>query len=344
MIILGFESSCDDTCVAIFSTSLGLISNVIHTQKDTHIDYGGIVPELASRDHLSHIVRLTKKAMSDVDLDFSDINAIAYTAGPGLLGSLLVGSSFAKSIAWSLSIPSIPINHLEGHLLSPLITNQDLEFPFISLLVSGGNTMIVLVKSFCNYCVIGDTLDDAAGEAFDKIAKLIGLTPCNGSELSRLADDGDGSYFDLPRPMIKTNDFNFSFSGLKTSVMLRIKKLKSNDNFNYSTKANIAASVQDAITDILVHKVILAVKKTGVTNVTISGGVSANKVLRSKLIYALSNLGGNVYLPSIELCTDNAAMIAFTAAYKIKFGLVDFTNISDYNQVRSRWSIEDINK
>ncbi|AGF48267.1 O-sialoglycoprotein endopeptidase [Candidatus Kinetoplastibacterium oncopeltii TCC290E] len=344
MIILGFESSCDDTCVAVFSTSLGLISNVIHTQKDTHIDYGGVVPELASRDHLSHIVRLTKEAMLAVDLDFQDINAVAYTAGPGLLGSLIVGSSFAKSVAWSLNIPSIPINHLEGHLLSPLITNKNLEFPFICLLVSGGNTMIILVKSFCNYFVLGDTLDDAAGEAFDKIAKLIGLSPCNGLELSKLADNGDSSYFDFPRPMLKTNDFNFSFSGLKTSVMLKIKKLKSNDSFDYSTKANIAASVQDAITDILVHKVILAVKKTGIINVAIAGGVSANKSLRSKLTCALNSIGGNVYLPSIELCTDNAAMIAFTAAYKIKLGLVDFTNIYDYQQVRSRWSIEDISK
>lgn len=344
MIILGFESSCDDTCVAVFSTSLGLISNIIHTQKETHADYGGVVPELASRDHLSHIVRLTRKAMSNVDLDFNDIDAVAYTAGPGLLGSLLVGSSFAKSIAWSLGIPSIPINHLEGHLLSPLITNQDLEFPFISLLVSGGNTMIVLVKNFCDYHVLGDTLDDAAGEAFDKIAKLIGLNPCNGLELSRLADDGDSSYFDFPRPMLKTSDFNFSFSGLKTSVMLKIKKLKLNNNFDYYTKANIAASVEDAITDILVHKVILAAKKTHVTNIAISGGVSANKTLRSKLTCALNSLGGNIYLPSIELCTDNAAMIAFTAAHKIKLGLVDFTDISDYQQVQSRWNIEDIYK
>ncbi|AGF49695.1 O-sialoglycoprotein endopeptidase [Candidatus Kinetoplastibacterium blastocrithidii TCC012E] len=344
MIILGFESSCDDTCVAVFSTNLGLVSNIVHTQKNTHIEYGGIVPELASRDHLSYIVQLTKKAMSDIDLDFCDINAVAYTAGPGLLGSLLVGSSFAKSIAWSLSKPSIPINHLEGHLLSPLITNQDLKFPFICLLVSGGNTMIVLVKDFCDYYVLGDTLDDAAGEAFDKIAKLIGLTPCTGLELSKLADDGDSSCFDFPRPMLRTNDLNFSFSGLKTSVMLKIKKLKSNGNFDYSTKANIAASVQDAITDILVHKVILAVKKTGINNVAISGGVSANKILRNKLIFALNPLGGNVYLPDIELCTDNAAMIAFAASYRIKSGLVDFTNIADLNHVISRWGIEDINR
>lgn len=345
MIILGIESSCDETGISIFCTKRNtILSNIIHSQASIHDAYGGVVPEIASRDHMVQMIPLIKKSLDDCLLKITDIDIVAYTSGPGLSGSLLVGSSIANSIAWSLDLPIIKINHLEGHILSPLLNNPELDFPFISLLVSGGHTQLISVNDIGNYKTIGDTLDDAAGEAFDKIAKLIGLPYPGGPEIAELAKIGNDKCYILPRPLIHSNNLDFSFSGLKTAVLLKIKHLIKNKIWNQDSIKNMAASVQSAIVDVLVYKSLKSLQATNISKLALAGGVSSNQLLRDKLSALTLKNKYKVYFPSKEMCTDNGAMIAFAAALRLKHNLVNLSECKVYDvSVKPKFKIEEVN-
>ncbi|CAB3873870.1 tRNA N6-adenosine threonylcarbamoyltransferase [Achromobacter animicus] len=342
MIILGFESSCDETGVAAVCTERGLLAHALHTQIAMHQEYGGVVPELASRDHIRRVVPLTRQVLQDAGLQMSDIGAVAYTAGPGLAGALLVGASVAQSFAWSRGLPAIGIHHLEGHLLSPMLADPRPEFPFIALLVSGGHTQLMRVDGVGRYELLGETLDDAAGEAFDKSAKLMGLGYPGGPALSRLAGSGDASRFDLPRPMLHSGDLDFSFSGLKTAVLIRVKAAEQNGGLDEQTRADLAAATQAAIVEVLAAKSIRALKQTGLRRLVVAGGVGANQLLRAKLDAALKPLKARAYFPPLELCTDNGAMIAFAAAERVKAGLATLDASAHSFTVKPRWDLADI--
>ena len=313
MIILGIETSCDETGVAICS-DFKILSSYTKTQS-IHQKYGGVVPEIASREHEKYLPNITNKVLNDANMRFKDIEAIAVTNGPGLMGSLLSGISFAKGLAQALDIPIIPINHLEAHLNSVFIDHSELEAPFINLLVSGGHTQLWLVKSMFNYELLGETLDDACGEAFDKGAKKMNLNYPGGPEIENLAKKGNRDLINFPRPMINDNSFNFSFSGLKTSLINCVNE----DNYNFQ---DIAASYQEAIVDTLINKFIKAMDKFSVDSGIICGGVAANKRLRKKL----SELDKKIIYPSMKYCTDNADMIAFLAEHKINNKKINFDN------------------
>ncbi|HEX7749383.1 MAG TPA: tRNA (adenosine(37)-N6)-threonylcarbamoyltransferase complex transferase subunit TsaD [Bordetella sp.] len=342
MIILGFESSCDETGVAAVCTERGLLAHALHTQIAMHQEYGGVVPELASRDHIRRVVPLTRQVLEEAGLGLAQVDAVAYTAGPGLAGALLVGASVAQSLAWSLDLPAIPIHHLEGHLLSPLLADPRPEFPFIALLVSGGHTQLMRVDGVGRYELLGETLDDAAGEAFDKSAKLLGLGYPGGPALSRLAEQGDAARFDLPRPMLHSGDLDFSFSGLKTAVLTRVKAAEKQGSLDEQTRADLSAATQAAIVDVLAAKSIKALKQTGLKRLVVAGGVGANSLLRSKLARALEPLKAQAYFPPLALCTDNGAMIAFAAAERVKHGLASLEKGSHAFTVRPRWDLADI--
>ena len=312
MIILGIETSCDETGVAICS-DFKILSSYTKTQS-IHQQFGGVVPEIASREHEKYLPRITKKVLKDANIKFKDIDAIAVTNGPGLMGSLLSGISFAKGISYGLDVPIIPINHLEAHLNSVFIEHEELEPPFINLLVSGGHTQLWLVKNMFEYQLLGETLDDACGEAFDKGAKKLNLNYPGGPEIERLATSGDKNLINFPRPMIHDNSFNFSFSGLKTSLINCVNK----DKYNFD---DIAASYQEAIVDTLIAKFEKAMNQYSVKSGIICGGVAANKRLREKL----DNLDKNIIYPSMKYCTDNADMIAYLAEHKFKKNKVDLS-------------------
>lgn len=312
MIILGIETSCDETGVAICS-DFKILSSYTKTQS-IHQQFGGVVPEIASREHEKYLPRITKKVLKDANIKFKDIDAIAVTNGPGLMGSLLSGISFAKGVSYGLDVPIIPINHLEAHLNSVFIEHKELEPPFINLLVSGGHTQLWLVKNMFDYELLGETLDDACGEAFDKGAKKLNLNYPGGPEIERLATSGDKNLINFPRPMIHDNSFNFSFSGLKTSLINCVNK----DKYNFD---DIAASYQEAIVDTLIAKFEKAMNQHSVKSGIICGGVAANKRLREKL----DNLDKNIIYPSMKYCTDNADMIAYLAEHKFKKNKVDLS-------------------
>jgi|TARA_B100000497_G_scaffold97639_1_gene109923 N6-L-threonylcarbamoyladenine synthase len=312
LIILGIETSCDETGVAICS-DFKILSSYTKTQS-IHQQFGGVVPEIASREHEKYLPRITKKVLKDANIKFKDIDAIAVTNGPGLMGSLLSGISFAKGISYGLDVPIIPINHLEAHLNSVFIEHEELEPPFINLLVSGGHTQLWLVKNMFEYELLGETLDDACGEAFDKGAKKLNLNYPGGPEIERLATSGDKNLINFPRPMIHDNSFNFSFSGLKTSLINCVNK----DKYNFD---DIAASYQEAIVDTLIAKFEKAMNQYSVKSGIICGGVAANKRLREKL----DNLDKNIIYPSMKYCTDNADMIAYLAEHKFKKNKVDLS-------------------
>ncbi|MDX3895699.1 tRNA (adenosine(37)-N6)-threonylcarbamoyltransferase complex transferase subunit TsaD [Pusillimonas sp.] len=342
MIILGYESSCDETGVALVCTERGLLAHSLHSQVAMHRDYGGVVPELASRDHIQRVLPLTRQALDAAGLTLEDVDAIAYTAGPGLAGALLVGASVAQSMAWALGLPAIPVHHLEGHLLSPLLATPAPSFPFVALLVSGGHTQLMKVEGVGRYELLGETLDDAAGEAFDKSAKLLGLGYPGGPELSRLARQGDAAAFDLPRPMLHSADLDFSFSGLKTAVLTRLKALEGQPGgLTESQRANLAASTEAAIVDVLGGKAIKAMKRSGLKRLVVAGGVGANRLLRQRLVDEMKKLGGEVFFPPLDLCTDNGAMIAFAAAQRVQAGLVDLTDRGHAFTVRPRWDLHE---
>mgnify|MGYP000847443488 CR=1 FL=1 len=342
MIILGIESSCDETGVALVSTESGLLAHALHSQITMHQAYGGVVPELASRDHIRRVLPLTREVLHHADLTLKDIDAIAYTAGPGLAGALLVGASVARSLAWSLNIPTIPIHHLEGHLLSPMLAEAVPDFPYVALLVSGGHTQLMHVKAIGQYELLGETLDDAAGEAFDKSAKLMGLPYPGGPALAALADKGDPKAYDLPRPMMHSGDLDFSFSGLKTAVLTTLRKLEQQGPLNEQQRQDLAASVQAAIVEVLGYKAIKAVKASGSNRLVVAGGVGANRQLRDYLTRQMQKRNGQVFFPPLALCTDNGAMIAHAAAERVKAGLVDNMRRPDNAAVHPRWDLADI--
>lgn len=340
MIILGFESSCDETGVAAVCTERGLLAHALHTQIAMHQAYGGVVPELASRDHVRRVVPLTRQVLQEAGLGLDDVDAVAYTAGPGLAGALLVGASVAQAFAWARGLPAIPIHHLEGHLLSPMLARPRPEFPFIALLVSGGHTQLMRVDGVGQYELLGETLDDAAGEAFDKSAKLLGLGYPGGPALAAMAAQGDAARFELPRPMLHSGDLDFSFSGLKTAVLTRVKAAGS--ALDEQTRADLAAATQAAIVDVLAAKAERALKQTGLRRLVVAGGVGANQQLRERLAQRLPRLGATAFFPPLALCTDNGAMIAFAAAERVKAGLVSLDRGDHAFTVRPRWDLADI--
>ena len=334
MLILGIETSCDETGVAIYHSEKGLLGHKLYSQIKLHAKYGGVVPELASRDHINYIIPLIQDLLKDCKINIQNIEAIAYTSGPGLSGALLVGSSVAESLACALGIRSIPIHHLEGHLLAPMLEEKKPKFPFIALLVSGGHSQLIHVKELGRYEIIGDTLDDAAGEAFDKTAQLLGLGYPGGASLSKLAEKGKKRY-DLPRPLLHSNGLDFSFSGLKTAVLYLVKKQA---NLTEEIKADIAYAFQESITDVLVKKTIQALKQEGLKRVIISGGVGSNTALRKKIIAECEQNEFEYYFPDLSFCTDNGAMIALAGALRL-----NLPNKENYSfSVKPRWKLTEI--
>jgi N6-L-threonylcarbamoyladenine synthase len=316
LITLGIESSCDETGVALYQMGRGLLAHALHTQIAMHGEYGGVVPELASRDHVQRVVPLVRQVLQDADIPLEKVDAIAYTQGPGLGGALLVGASVANALAYALDIPTIGVHHLEGHLLSPLLSDPAPEFPFVALLVSGGHTQLMRVDGIGHYTLLGETLDDAAGEAFDKSAKLLGLGYPGGPALSGLAAQGEAGRFKLPRPMLHSGNLDFSFSGLKTAVLTLTKQHEMDEQI----RADIARATQDAIVDVLAYKSRAALAQTGLDQLVVAGGVGANRQLRERLSADIGKRGGKVFYPDLEFCTDNGAMIAFAGALRLQAG------------------------
>ena len=343
MIVLGVESSCDETGLALYDTQRGLLSHALHSQVAMHEAYGGVVPELASRDHIRRAIPLLEQTLAEAGVTLSEIDAIAYTQGPGLAGALLVGASVACALALAADKPVLGVHHLEGHLLSPLLSNDRPAFPFVALLVSGGHTQLMRVDGVGQYTLLGETLDDAAGEAFDKSAKLLGLGYPGGPAISRLAEFGDPLAYKLPRPMLHSKDFNFSFSGLKTAVLTVVKNHaeKIVANICEQDKANIARGFVDAMVDVLTAKCISALKHTGLKRLVIAGGVGANAQLRAALDAQAAAKHFRVYYPELEFCTDNGAMIAFAGAMRLQIN--PQAAQKDYAfTVRPRWPLDEI--
>ncbi|MCW5197380.1 tRNA (adenosine(37)-N6)-threonylcarbamoyltransferase complex transferase subunit TsaD [Buchnera aphidicola] len=332
MRILGIETSCDETGIAVYDDYYGLMINKVFSQVDIHNKFGGIIPEIASREHLSNIFSLVKNIFKKKN-DIKNINAIAYTAGPGLVGSLLVGATFSSSLAYSLNIPTIIINHMEAHLLSVMMENRCPIFPFLTLLVSGKHTEIIYAHSFGKYSLLGKSIDDAAGEAFDKISKNLNLNYPGGPEISKISKFGVLNKYVFPKPMIQQKNLNFSFSGLKTSVINFINKKK---NLNFQFKADVAKAFEQSITDVLVSKCETAIKIKNINRLVVSGGVSANKELRRKLQNMIKKYQGEVFFSRPEFCTDNGAMIAYTGMLKFKLNQIE----NDYDiKVFPKWKI-----
>lgn len=344
MKVLGIETSCDETGIAIYDTEKGLIADQLYSQIELHAQYGGVFPEVASRDHIKKIIPLIRNACDQAHLSLNDLDGIAYTAGPGLIGALLVGSSVGCSLAWALDLPSVEVHHMEGHLLAPLLDEDNKpEFPFVCLLVSGGHSMLVDVKAVGDYEILGDTLDDATGEAFDKTAKLLGLGYPGGKVLSELATRGDKTRFQFPRPMMNRPGLDFSFSGLKTAVRLTWMEEIDKPGFDkqqdeQQLKQDIAASFQEAIVETLVKKCQRALKQTGYKTLVIAGGVSANTELRSRLKQMEKKLKVNVSFPALKYCTDNGAMIALAGAIRLQNRQEHNNKIKAY----PRWSLESL--
>ena len=339
MLVLGIESSCDETGLALYDTQHGLRAHALHSQVRMHEEYGGVVPELASRDHIRRAIPLLEKVLADSGIARSDIDAIAYTQGPGLAGALLVGASVACGLGLALDKPVLGVHHLEGHLLSPLLASDPPEFPFIALLVSGGHTQLMRVDGVGQYELLGETLDDAAGEAFDKSAKLLGLGYPGGPAISRMAEFGDPLAYKLPRPMLHSGNLDFSFSGLKTAVLTVVKNHPA--NICEQDKANIARAFVDAIVDVLTAKCVNALKQTGLKKLVIAGGVGANQQLRESLNAAAAKRKFRVYYPELEFCTDNGAMIAFAGAMRLQINPNAAKKDYAFN-VKPRWPLDSI--
>jgi N6-L-threonylcarbamoyladenine synthase len=318
VLILGIETSCDETGVALYDTAAGLLGDALHSQADLHARYGGVVPELASRDHVRHLVPLATAVLAQAGRRIADVDLVAYTQGPGLGGALLVGAAVATGIGLALGRPVVGIHHLEGHLLSPLMVDPRPDFPFIALLVSGGHTQLMRVSGVGSYALLGETQDDAAGEAFDKTATLLGLGYPGGPALAQLAERGNARRFAFPRPLLASGTLDFSFSGLKTAALLRIRALGALDE---ATRADLAASFQEAIVDVLVAKCVAALESEALDRLVVAGGVGANTLLRERLVASAAQRGAKVFFPPLRLCTDNGAMIAFAAALKYPQGL-----------------------
>jgi N6-L-threonylcarbamoyladenine synthase len=342
--VLGIESSCDETGVALVQMDPAsgalpqLVAHALHSQIEMHQAYGGVVPELASRDHIRRVIPLTREVLQQANKSLAEVDVVAYTQGPGLAGALLVGAGVACALGAALDKPVLGVHHLEGHLLSPFLSVDPPEFPFVALLVSGGHTQLMRVDGVGRYTLLGETIDDAAGEAFDKSAKLMGLGYPGGPALSRLAQAGDAKAFKLPRPLLHSGDLDFSFAGLKTAVLTQCQKL--GDQLG-ERKADLAASTQAAIVEVLVKKSLQALQKTGLKRLVVAGGVGANSALREQLNEACLKLGVRVHYPELHLCTDNGAMIAMAAAMRLQTGRVAAQKNYAFN-VRPRWDLADV--
>ncbi len=342
MKVLGLETSCDETGLAIFDSELlaegksGLLGQVLYSQIELHATYGGVVPELASRDHIRKLVPLFEELLDQCNMDKQDIDAVAFTKGPGLIGALMTGALFGRSLAYALDIPAIGVHHMEGHLLSPLLGANPPEFPFVSLLVSGGHTLLVAAHAIGEYEILGESIDDAAGECFDKAAKMLGLPYPGGPNVARLAENGDPNAYELPRPMLHRG-LDFSFSGMKTAVHNLIKDTPGSDT-DEQVRADIAASFQHAVVDTLVKKCVKALKQTGMKQLVIAGGVSANLHLRQTLEQELAKINATVHYAPLELCTDNGAMIAYAGYERLQAGQADDLAVSCV----PRWTISDL--
>jgi len=340
MLVLGIETSCDETGVAVYDSGRGLLAHALHSQVELHDPYGGVVPELASRDHIRRLLPLVREVLHQAGIKERDLNGIAFTQGPGLAGALLVGAAVANSLAFGLGIAAIGVHHLEGHLLSPLLEKNAPSFPFVALLVSGGHTQLMRVSGVGRYEMLGETLDDAAGEAFDKTAKLLGLGYPGGPALSRLAERGKSNRFELPRPMLeqldKHGDLNFSFSGLKTAVVTLVRQR----TLDEQARADVAAAFQEAVADVLVAKSRAAVARAGLNKLVVAGGVGANLRLRASLDAAAARDKFGVFYPAMEFCTDNGAMSAFAGAMR----LLHQPAQRDYRfNVKPRWNLQELN-
>ena len=319
MRIIGLETSCDETGVAIYDSEYGLVAHQLYSQIDLHEDYGGVVPELASRDHVRKTLPLVQQALREAGLSRHDIDGVAYTAGPGLVGALLVGVALGRALAWALGVPAVAVHHMEGHLLAPMLEEDPPDFPFVALLVSGGHTQLVRVDGIGRYALLGDTLDDAAGEAFDKTAKLLGLGYPGGPALARLAERGDPKRFHFPRPMINRPGLDFSFSGLKTFALTTLQAQGDDEQVH----ADIARAFEEAVADTLVIKCRRALVQTGLQRLVVAGGVSANRRLRQGLQAMAADAGIKTYYPRLEFCTDNGAMIAYAGYQRLRSGQAD---------------------
>ena len=339
MKVLGIETSCDETGIAIYDDEQGLIANQLYSQIKLHADYGGVVPELASRDHIRKTVPLIQAALKEANLTSADIDGVAYTAGPGLVGALMVGASIGRSLAYAWNVPAVAVHHMEGHLLAPMLEDNPPQYPFVALLVSGGHTQLISVTGIGQYHLMGESIDDAAGEAFDKTAKLLGLDYPGGAKLSKLAEQGDSSRFHFPRPMTDRPGLDFSFSGLKTAAANTIHQYNQGVDLDEQTKADIARAFEDALVDTLLIKSRRALDQTGFNRLVIAGGVSANKTLRNKLAELMAQRKGQVYYPRIEFCTDNGAMIAYAGMIHLKQQQYSDLAIN----VRPRWPLSELN-
>ncbi|MFC0120269.1 tRNA (adenosine(37)-N6)-threonylcarbamoyltransferase complex transferase subunit TsaD [Pseudoalteromonas xiamenensis] len=334
MRILGIESSCDETGIAIYDDELGLLAHQLYSQVKVHADYGGVVPELASRDHVRKTLPLIQAAFEQAGCGPESLDGVAYTAGPGLVGALLVGTSIGRSLAYGWGLPAVAVHHMEGHLLAPMLEPEAPEFPFVALLVSGGHTMMVKVAGIGEYEVLGESVDDAAGEAFDKTAKLLGLDYPGGPLLAKMAEQGVDGRFQFPRPMTDRPGLDFSFSGLKTAAANTIRS----EGDDAQTKADIAHAFQSAVIDTLAIKCKRALKETGINRLVIAGGVSANKALREKLERVMIGMKGKVYYPRTEFCTDNGAMIAYAGMQRLKAG--QFAELD--MKTKARWPLDSL--
>ena len=340
MLVLGIETSCDETGIALYDTERGLIADALHSQIDLHVEFGGVVPELASRDHIRKTLPMIRQLMEEAGVDKNAIEGIAYTSGPGLIGALLVGASLGRSLAMAWNVPAVGVHHMEGHLLAPMLEDNPPAFPFVALLVSGGHTQLVEVKQLGDYTLLGESLDDAAGEAFDKAAKMLGLPYPGGPQIARLAKSGVVGRFDFPRPMVNRPGLDFSFSGLKTFTKNTIAKCVSEESLDEQTKADIACAFEEAVVSTLAIKCKRALKQTGLKRLIIAGGVSANQRLREALEVMTAAQRSQVFYARPEYCTDNGAMIALAGALRLEAGHVEALEV----KVKPRWPLEDLDK
>ncbi len=338
MRILGLETSCDETGVAIFDTRRGLLAHALFSQVDIHVEYGGVVPELASRDHVRKALPLVHQVMRDAATTPEELDGIAYTAGPGLVGALMVGATLAQTLAWSWNIPALGVHHMEGHLLAPMLEDEHPQYPFVALLVSGGHTQLVRVDGIGQYRLLGESLDDAAGEAFDKAAKMLGLPYPGGPHIARLAESGDAARFDFPRPMVNRPGLDFSFSGLKTFTLNTVNACRDATGLTDQDKCDIARAFEEAVVATLVIKCRRALQQEGLSTLVMAGGVSANRNLRAQLQAALAKVGARVFYPAPQFCTDNGAMIAYAGAQRLAAGQVD----GPATTVRPRWPMTEL--
>ncbi|MFT6286184.1 MAG: N6-L-threonylcarbamoyladenine synthase [Alcanivorax sp.] len=338
MLILGLETSCDETGVALYDTERGLLADALFSQVDIHVEYGGVVPELASRDHVRKILPLIEQVMEDSGCKASDVDGVAYTAGPGLVGALMVGATLGRTLAWGWGVPSLGVHHMEGHLLAPMLEDDKPEFPFVALLVSGGHTQLVRVDGIGRYHLLGESLDDAAGEAFDKAAKMLGLPYPGGPHIARLAERGTPQRYEFPRPMVNRPGLDFSFSGLKTHTLNTVARSRETGELTEQDKCDIALAFEQAVVSTLVIKCRRALKQEGLKTLVIAGGVSANRNLRSTLEQALAKERARVFYPAPRFCTDNGAMIAYAGAQRLAAGQVDDDSVG----VRPRWPMAEL--